>query len=193
MVSSYSNCQQAFAAIKKNVGCGFYSTNGDVAKDILNKQTVQNIGDLVVVDHYVKTAAQLGSDLQNLHNEFGTNVFLGEFGAPIPDIHGNLTESQQAELIGQMFSQLYQENNFITGVNYWVLAFGSTSLLNQDGSPREVYQIVKNYYDPGKLPALFLMMQGRNWPGLKSTRTKTIGQLRIQKEIFHYYFRQIKK
>ncbi|MDR3643275.1 MAG: carboxypeptidase regulatory-like domain-containing protein [Candidatus Doudnabacteria bacterium] len=151
MVSSYRNCQTAFKAINKNVGCGFYSTNGDVAKQILNQRTVQGIGGLVAVDHYVKTAEQLESDLQNLRDEFGTNVFLGEFGAPIPDLQGNLTEAGQAMVVGQMLNAAYRKKSFITGINYWTLSGGSTALVNDDGSARQAYDVVRDYYDPGKI------------------------------------------
>src|SRR6185312_2293157 len=39
LVSSYANCTNAFQKIGKQVLCGFFSTNGDIAKDVLTPQT----------------------------------------------------------------------------------------------------------------------------------------------------------
>jgi len=146
--SSYANCVAAFAEIGKNVRCGLDSANGDVAKDIYTKDMIAKTGNVVVVDDYVATADKLATDIENLHKEFGVPVMLGEFGAPIPDIHGNLTDDQQADLINQMMSKLYQDKDIMFGVNYWVISGGSTALLNDDGSSKPVVSVMQNYYQP---------------------------------------------
>ena len=82
---------------------------------------------------------------------FGAKVLLGEFGAPIPDINGPMKESEQAKFIDDIFHLLYKKKDNVEGINYWVLSNGSTKLLNDDGSPRQVVEIVKNYFIPGRI------------------------------------------
>ncbi len=148
LVDSYNNCVQSFNNINKKVLCGYFSMNGDVAKMILTKDTVDKIGGVVVIDHYVDTPQRMGMDLDFLHSKFNAKIILGEFGGPIPDINGNMTEDQQAAFVGELLNQFYLRRNFIQGINYWTLAGGSTSLLNDNYTPRLVTEVIKSYYSP---------------------------------------------
>lgn len=148
LIDSYNNCVLSFAAINKNVHCGYFSMNGDVAKMVLTKDTVEKIGNVVVIDHYVDDPEKMGQTIEFLYNKFGAKVVIGEFGAPIPDINGDMTELQQASFVDQLLQQIYAKGNIIEGINYWVIGGGSTALVNQDNSPRMVTQVIKKYFAP---------------------------------------------
>ena len=62
--------------------------NGDVAKLVMDKQTTASMDGIVVIDHYVATPEQLALDIRRIAEGSGGNVVLGEFGVPIPNIHG---------------------------------------------------------------------------------------------------------
>lgn len=148
LIDSYTNCQSSFEKIQKNVFCGYFSMNGDIAKTVLTKETVKKIGNVVVIDHYVKSPDIMSADIDYLHNLYGAKIVIGEFGAPIPDINGDMDEKRQSEFVESLLNILSQKNDIVQGINYWVIGGGSTALLNDDGSEREVYNTVTNYYNP---------------------------------------------
>lgn len=144
---SYKRCQEAFAKIRKNVTCGYYSVNGDVAK-LFTRQDVQKIGNVLAIDHYVKTPKQLVDDARTLHEKTGADIILGEYGAPIPDIHGNLNQDEQAALIEQNLDALTKARSFIRGINYWTTFGGSTRLFEAIDQPKKAAAVVEKYYYP---------------------------------------------
>src|SRR5258708_15771982 len=103
--------------------------NADVARAVMDQQTTQALDGIVVIDHYVLTPQQLADDVSAIAAQSGGQIVLGEFGAPIPDIQGQMTNEQQAEWIQQSMQMLSGVNKLI-GVNYWVNKGGSTALWN---------------------------------------------------------------
>src|SRR5258706_818922 len=151
LVSSYQNCNKAFEEINKKVTCGYFSMNADVAKQVLNETTVKGIGNVIAIDHYVADPMQMEKDIDYLSQKYDAKIVLGEYGAPIPDINGQMTEVEQADFIGKLLNVLYLKREKIIGINYWVSTGGSTALINDDGNPRMAAEIVKNYYLPPKV------------------------------------------
>jgi hypothetical protein len=152
LIASYSNCVDSFAAIEKAVQCGFFSTNGDIAKNVLTPETVARIGNVVVIDHYVDSPEKMRSDISYLSSKFPTaKIVLGEFGAPIPDINGDMNDQQQSEFIGKLLQVFYDNREKIAGINYWTLAGGSTALLHDDFSEKEAFTTLANYFLPSQL------------------------------------------
>lgn len=152
--TSYKTCTQAFLAIDKYIKCGYFSVNGDIAKYVLTKEVVQHTGNVVVIDHYLKDPKRLKDDILYFHNKFGVSIVLGEFGAPIPDIHGNFSEEQQEEYIRETLNVLYKKKAIIAGINYWTLIDSSSALLNENGSPRKVTAAIKYYYNPSVIKGI---------------------------------------
>lgn len=165
---SYSNCVSAFKAVKIDVTCGYFSVNGDVAKEIFTKDLLVDIGDVLVIDHYVKEPAQLVKDIQAYNKQFDTLVMLGEIGAPIPDIHGDMTEEQQAAYMSDLMQRLYEQQDILLGMNYWVLRGGSTTLLNEN-TPRQAYYNIKEYFAPAQLKGVVRDTLGKPVPDIKIT------------------------
>lgn len=122
------------------------SMNADVARQIITSQTVRAFGGTVLIDHYVRTPEQFASDMRAIPRQLNARVGLGEFGAPIPDLNGDLTQAQQAKYVDALFAALYKERAHVPLVNYWVLSGGSTTLLNDNGTPRAAYAVVRNYF-----------------------------------------------
>ena len=59
----------------------------------------------VVIDHYIKNPVQVSEDARFIANQSGGKVVLGELGAPIPDIHGDMTEEAQSEWIEEALEE----------------------------------------------------------------------------------------
>jgi len=167
LVGSYENCQKAMKRAGGRATCGYFSVNGDVAKSILTKEVVQKTGNVLVIDHYVKSAERLVADAEYLYEKYGAPVVLGEFGAPIPDIHGPLSETRQAQVVEEILAQVYQKRSFIEGLNYWTLLGGSTSLLNADGSEREVFKTIQKYYKPFMVEGVVTDTRGAELSGIR--------------------------
>lgn len=146
LIREYQTTQLAFQAIHKNVQSNFFSMNGDVARLVMNKPTTKALGGLVVIDHYVKTPDQLACNLQTISQNSGGQIMLGEFGAPIPDIQGTMTEQQQANWIQQVLEKTTGMPRLI-GLNYWTNVGGSTALWNDDESPRKGVQIISSFFN----------------------------------------------
>jgi hypothetical protein len=66
-------------------------------------------------------------------------------GAPIPDIHGQMTEEEQAAWLSEAFTKLFNIPELI-GINYWVNVGGSTALWDGDGIPRKGVDVLRNFY-----------------------------------------------
>lgn len=145
LIEEYNVSQKAFKEINKKVNTGFFSMNYDVAKLIMDKQTTSLVGGIVTIDHYVASPQKMIDDIEEIAKLSSGKVVIGEFGAPIPDIHGKMSESEQAQWLKQTLSQIF--NSFdVLGVNYWVNVGGSTQIWDEEGKPREAVSILKKYF-----------------------------------------------
>lgn len=150
LIDEYKATSNAFKQIGKNVDTRYNSMNGDVARLIMDRNTTKALGDIVVVDHYVRTPDQLAGDIQGLADFSGGEVVLGEFGAPILDIHGEMTEEEQAKWLKQAMEKLVSVHPLL-GMSYWVNVGGSTSLFNDNGTARAAVSVLSSFYNPHKL------------------------------------------
>lgn len=148
LIDSYNACMRGKEAIGINFTCGYFSMNGDIVRDILTPDTVSRMGGVVVVDHFVSSPQKLAQDLKDFHEKYNAKVVLGEFGAPIPDIHGDLTQEEQKEYVGQDFTELTKLSSFLLGVNYWTVFGGSTHVVEDNLDERPVADIIRAYYQP---------------------------------------------
>ncbi len=139
--------KKLFKKLAINVKTNYYSMNGDVARLLMNKETTAKLDGVITIDHYVKTPEQLISDVRNYAKQGDGVVILGEWGAPIPDIHGNFSEEEQAEWIDNSLKQIITEP-LIVGINYWVNKGGSTAIWNADNSQKKAVDILTKYFKP---------------------------------------------
>jgi hypothetical protein len=147
LIEEYKITNEAFRKIGKNVRSNFAPMNGDVANLIMDKDTTRALGGIVVIDHYVSSETKLIADIQNIAEKSGGKIILGEFGAPIPDIHGNLNSEEQAVLIESLLSALSKNSN-LSGINYWTAFGGSTRLWENDFTVRPAVNVISKYYKP---------------------------------------------
>lgn len=77
----------------------------------------------------------------------GGKVVLGEFGAPIPDITGNMSEEEQSAWLEKTLS-LLSKNEYVEGVNYWVGEGGSTQLWDESGNAKIAVKTISKYFQP---------------------------------------------
>ena len=145
LINEYDTTKDAFAQIGKNVISNYYSMNGDVARAVMDKPTTKALGGVVVIDHYVLTPEQLADDVSSIAAQSGGKIVLGEFGAPIPDIQGNMTDAQQEAWLAQSLQMLSNVPDLI-GVNYWVAKGGSTALWSPNNSPKPAVSVLSEYY-----------------------------------------------
>jgi hypothetical protein len=141
----YQVSSEAFRSIGKNISVGYFSMNYDVAKLVMDKETTQALGGVVAIDHYVKSPEKMISDITAIKESSGGKVFLGEFGAPIPDIHGKMSEDEQGDWIRRTLD-LLRINKSVIGINYWVGTGGSTQLWDNDGNPRFAVTVLTSFY-----------------------------------------------
>lgn len=151
LIEQYHATRAAFWKINKKVDANFFSMNGDVARLIMDKATTKELDGVVTIDHYVKTPTQLLQDVEEIAANSGGNVVLGEFGAPIPDIHGEMSEDEQSQWIRDAMRRL-QASDVVRGVNYWTSGGSSTRVWNDDGSPRKALLDIESFY---KMVALY--------------------------------------
>lgn len=163
LVDEYDSSKRAFQKIGKDVKSNFNSMNGDVARLIMDKNTTKKLGGIVVVDHYVKTPQQLSDDIDSYAKQSGGKVILGEFGAPIPDIHGLMTEDQQAEWMTDAFKELSANKN-VVGMNYWTNVEGSTEIWNTKRQARKAVEVVSKAYQPQVISGTIQNEVGRAVP-----------------------------
>lgn len=144
--SEYQISKSAFKTIHKNVKSNYYSMNLDASYRVMDRETVKSLDGLVVIDHYVDTPEKLNSDISAIARVTGGQVFLGEFGAPIPGINGNLSEREQEAWLDRALG-LISKNPDLIGVNYWVNLGGSTALWHEDGKAKSAVKIITDYFN----------------------------------------------
>lgn len=147
LIREYMATKEAFSKINKKVSSNYDSMNFDVAKLVMDRQTTKALDGIVTIDHYVESPEKLSNDIDFLAGLTGGKIVLGEMGAPIPDIHGDMSEIEQAEWLGEALYRLSSNKNLV-GINYWVNSGGSTQLWNDDGSERAAVDVVRKYYTP---------------------------------------------
>lgn len=122
------------------------SMNADIAREIITPATVRAFDGTILIDHYVDTAEKFAGDIRAIPEQLNARVGLGEFGAPIPDLNGDLTQAEQAKYVDALFKAMYPRHMTVPVVNYWTLSGGSTALVGDDGAPRAAYVTVRNYF-----------------------------------------------
>lgn len=145
IISEYQSDQQALKTIGKNVLANYVPMNRDVAQLVMDKSTTAALGSIVVIDHYVKLPQQYATDIENLKESTGGKIVLGEFGAPLPDVHGSMTWDQQAQWIDGVLKNV-SDIAGVEGVNYWVNAGGTTSIWNARGDASASAAILQKYF-----------------------------------------------
>lgn len=173
LIDEYKITKSAFKTIKKDVKSNYHSMNGDVAKLIMDRETTAALDGLVVVDHYVSTPEKLVKDIKQYAAQSGGKVILGEFGAPIPDIHGEMTEEEQAKWLANAFQALVQTEDLI-GINYWTGVGGSTELWSGGGTPKKAVAELKKVYDPEYVTISIKNEARKTVPATLSTGDKSV-------------------
>lgn len=179
LIEEYLVTREAFKDIKREVRSNFNSMNGDVARLIMDRETTVALGGVVAVDHYVATPRQLAYDLSALGEQSGGQIVLGEFGVPISDIHGQMTDQEQARWIDEALQELARMPNLI-GVNYWLSVGGLTQLWDGNGDARPAAAAVERYFKPARVSGVVQDELGRPLAAVDVQdayrRTKTDGR-----------------
>ncbi len=147
LIDEYAIMRNEFLKIGKNVHANYNSMNGDVARLIMDPATTQSLGGIVVIDHYVPTTDQLISDVKDIAQQSGGKVVLGEFGVPLPDLHGKMTDSEQAQWIHDALEGLTKTPELI-GLNYWTNVGGSTEIWSANGKPHLAVDTIHSFFAP---------------------------------------------
>ncbi len=147
LIAEHTVAKQSFKEIGKRVDTSLNSMNGDVARLIMDPDTTRELGGIVTIDHYVKTPEQLIRDTREIAQSSQGLIFFGELGVPIPDIHGTMSQKEQADWIADVFFRLALEEKVI-GINYWVNMDSSTALWDEFGKPKEAVAVVRSYFKP---------------------------------------------
>lgn len=147
LISEYRMEKEAFQKIGKQISVGYNSMNFDVASLVMDRKTTSALGGIVAIDHYVSTPDRLIRDIQTLSGMSGGKIFLGEFGVPIPDIHGKLTDKEQAQWMSDALDKLVNVPSVI-GLNYWVGVGGSTEIWDGDGNPKTAVLVLRSFFNP---------------------------------------------
>jgi len=150
LIQEYQVTSDSFRKIGKNVKSNYISMNADVAKLIYNPKTTNELGGIVVIDHYVATPELLARDVREIAQSSNGKVVLGEFGVPIPDIHGKMSEKMQSDWIEKAFQELIELPELV-GINYWVNVGGTAALWTPEGTAREAVGVISYYYQPKSL------------------------------------------
>jgi hypothetical protein len=153
LISEYRAVKEAFSQIGKKVNANYFSANADVAELVFDPDTASALDGIVVIDHYVNTPERLCADVVKIAQKSQARIVLGEFGAPIPDIHGSLSSQKQADWIDSSLKCLLDIPQLV-GVNYWTGVGGSTALWDGNGNARLAVAVLKRYYSPDTLSGI---------------------------------------
>ncbi len=159
LISEHEEVVKAFKSIGVKVNADYLSMNTDVAKLVMDQKTRSHFANIVSIDHYVQTPEKLTADINGLVIQDHTRVVLSEFGVPIPDINGIMSEYDQAQWIDTALKKLIQSKQVIA-VNYWVNKSGSTALWYENGKSKEAVSTLTKYFNPRKVQGVIKNKQG---------------------------------
>lgn len=175
LIKEQLEVKRAFTLIKKSVITSWVSLSGGVAKSALDDKTIAALNYTVTLDHYVKSPEGIAEYIAYFNNQYHTRLVFGEFGAPIPDINGEMSNQEQASFVKKLFTELFTYRDLIDGVNYWTLSESSTALLDDDGTAKPVVDVIKEYYMPGSIEIAATDVKGKPLEGVTvTTQDKTI-------------------
>lgn len=129
LVDLHSVSQQAFREIGKEVSTSWLSVNGDIAKEVLDKETIQKLDGILTIDHYV-SPEEMEKDISFLINEYNAKILIGEYG--VGGSGGDDSELIQQQNLEEMLEILSGYGDRIMGLNYWVNVGGVTGLLDEN-------------------------------------------------------------
>lgn len=185
LIEEYTVAKEAFSKINKKVEVDWLSMNGGLAKRMFDQKTVDGVNGVVGIDHYIRTSREMGEFISYFKDNFNAKLVIGEFGAPIPDINGDMTEKEQADFIAELFDQLVTHKDDIIGINYWTLWDGSAALYNPDWTPRQAVKVVERYMKPGLISGVVLSTT--NEPLKDVTIKTTDGKYQTKTDTSGYY------
>ncbi len=145
LIKEYQTTKSSFRKIGKKVDSNYFSMNGDMALLVMDRKTTALLDGIVVIDHYVLSSEKLIKDIRFIAKKSRGKVVLGEFGAPIPGVHGNMSEEEQAEWIDQALTLLSKEPDLI-GINYWVNIGGSTAIWKDSTHPKKSVEKITRFF-----------------------------------------------
>lgn len=151
LATESSRAAVGFGAIHKRVITNWAAMNGGLARDTLDQATVKQLDGTVTIDHFVAGPADMGSIVDHFVHRLGARVVVGEWGAPVPDINGTMTPSQQASFVRSLLQQLAARDGSVVGINYWSLSDGSSALADGNLRPLPVFDVIRSYYRPAVL------------------------------------------
>ncbi|MEK7576506.1 MAG: carboxypeptidase-like regulatory domain-containing protein [Patescibacteria group bacterium] len=150
LIKEYSMTKSTFEVIGKSVRSNYNSMNADVARVVMDPLTTSALGGVVAVDHYVESPIEFARDVAEIATSSKGDIVVGEFGAPIPDIHGSMSAATQAAWIESALFELTKMPH-VVGVNYWTAVGGSTEIWNSKMIARLAVDVLKNFYKPLKV------------------------------------------
>lgn len=165
LIDEYQVTRESFQKINKHVISNYDSMNADVARLVMNEETIQALDNVVAIDHYVKSPDQYTNDLAHFFPS-GTQIVLGEFGAPIPDLHGDMSEADQARWVDLTLKNIVKVPHVIS-VNYWTNKGSSTELWDDSNSPKQAAGILTGYFIPINVFGSVTDTRGRTLDGVE--------------------------
>lgn len=148
LIDEHNTAKGAFEKINKQVKTNWLSMSGGQAMLSLDQKIIDALGKVVTIDHYVKNPEGLGEYIKHFNEKFGAQVVIGEWGAPIPDINGSMTKTQQSQFIRDLLWQMYKHKDAVSGINYWILYEGTTALYDKNFNPLPAVDVIKEYFNP---------------------------------------------
>lgn len=144
----------SFGKIGKDVHTNWTAIIGGRAKEVLDKSAVNALDNIVAIDHYTTSVTNMDSYIKYFASSFGAKTLVSEFGAPIPDIHGKMSDKQQADFIDTMMNVFYVNKESVYGLNYFALGSGTTEIIDAKGNPKLAYNVIKKYYSPATVSGI---------------------------------------
>lgn len=140
--------QKAFEEIGVKVNSNWFSVNGDIARLILDRETVQKLGGVITIDHYVNSD-RMRDDILWLSNNLGAKILIGEYGTGGTNNLGVPAQVYQADQLKEILQTLVSLGDKVIGVNYWVNIVGPTALLTDKHEEKPAVKVLTNFFREG--------------------------------------------
>jgi hypothetical protein len=166
VINQQVTLKNSFEKIDKKVHTNWTGIIGGRAREVLEARAVRSLDNLVAIDHYTGSTANMDDYIKYFKNTFGAKTLVSEFGVPIPDIHGKMTDKQQADFIDSIMQVFYENKESVYGLNYFALGTGTTEIIDSKGKPKAAYEVLKKYYSPAMVSGAVTDQLGQKIKGV---------------------------
>lgn len=136
IVSEYELCANEFSRLGIEIKCNWIPINSDLAPNIIDDKTLNELDNLIVINRRSKTSTDLSKNLETIYSKFGANIMLSNFIGDDSQLK-TLFDNEYIEGVDYNFSYSDLEKVHNTN-NYFSPVIINGNVISKENTPMKV-------------------------------------------------------